>query len=80
MSNLMSRRQRMKTSSAANCAAIIASRREECLKLLADINEHVESHFEVDPDTAHYGHVGDATNIRDMLKRIVGQIKGEELA
>lgn len=51
--------------------------RAECLALLDVIHEHVDSHFDVVPDEAHFGHVGDAAYLKERLQDMHDRIVGE---
>jgi hypothetical protein len=50
--------------------------RAECLELLAAVAAHVDDHFNFLPDEAHWGHVGDAIDLRGRLKDLSDRVAG----
>jgi hypothetical protein len=46
--------------------------------LLTSLKDHCDNHFDVDPETINWGHVGNVTAIRQTLKVVLDFVEGKE--
>jgi hypothetical protein len=49
----------------------------DCHKLLGQILVRVDDHLGLGPDEVHWGHVGDANRLRDLLEQAEAASRGE---